>query len=330
MTGNIKKKLIVVTVVYWVLLTYMIAALIWWFVALQNQNALMATMRLAELKLDDSHYIEKVNIIEDARKRKVAQYIGEGSTFLALIIIGALFVFRATRRQIRLSQQQQNFMMAVTHELKTPIAVAQLNLETLQKRKLDEDTKQKLLHNTIQEATRLNALCNNILFAAQLDSGVYKSSKQELSWTDIVAESSDNFIMRFPKRKIIKDIEEGIYVLGEELLLQMLVNNLIENAIKYSPTDAAIMIGLSKNNNKTILTVADEGIGIPDEEKKRVLEKFYRTGDEKTRSTKGTGLGLYLCKKIIQGHKGTITITDNNPKGSIFTVIIDYYQLKDG
>ena len=330
MTGKIKKKLIVVTVVYWVLLTYMIAALIWWFVALQNQNALMATMRLAELKLDDTHYVDKVNIIEDERKRKIAQYIGEGSTFLALIIIGAVFVFRTTRRQIRLSQQQQNFMMAVTHELKTPIAVAQLNLETLQKRKLDEETKQKLIHNTLQEATRLNSLCNNILFAAQLDSGAYKSAKQEISWTDVVAGCADNFITRFPKRTIIKDVDEGIYVMGEELLLQMLVNNLIENALKYSSMNAVVNIGLKEQDNKTILMVSDEGIGLPDDEKKRVLEKFYRAGDEKTRSAKGTGLGLYLCKKIVQGHKGSITITDNKPKGSIFTIIIDSFVNKEG
>ncbi|MFX9696122.1 histidine kinase dimerization/phospho-acceptor domain-containing protein, partial [Acinetobacter baumannii] len=82
--------------------------------------------------------------------------VGEGVTFLALIIIGAVFVFRATRRQLKLSQQQQNFMMAVTHELKTPIAITQLNLETLQKRKLEEDKQQKLISNTLQEARRLN------------------------------------------------------------------------------------------------------------------------------------------------------------------------------
>ncbi|WP_457848411.1 histidine kinase dimerization/phospho-acceptor domain-containing protein, partial [Staphylococcus aureus] len=95
---------------------------------------------------------QKILAIEEAKKRKTAQYVGEGVTFLALIIIGAVFVFRATRRQLKLSQQQQNFMMAVTHELKTPIAITQLNLETLQKRKLEEDKQQKLISNTLQEA----------------------------------------------------------------------------------------------------------------------------------------------------------------------------------
>ncbi len=323
MITNAKRRLLTVTVVYWVLLVYMIAALVWWFVALQNQNSLMANMRMVELKKDDPQYMEKVSLIETAHSRKVAQYIGEGSTFLALILLGAVFVFRATRRQIRLSQQQHNFMMAVTHELKTPIAVTQLNLETLQKRKLDEVTQQRLIRNTLQEANRLNTLCNNILLAAQLDAGAYKTIKQEINWSDTVAGCAENFTIRYPQRKIHSNINEGIYVLGEELQLQMLVNNLIENALKYSPADAKIIIGLKEELGKAILTVTDEGAGINNEEKKQIFQKFYRSGDESTRNAKGTGLGLYLCKKIATGHKGHIAITDNTPTGSIFTVTLN-------
>ena len=326
MIGNAKQRLQTVTVVYWVLLMYMIAALVWWFVALQNQNSLMANMRLVELKKDDPHYIEKVTLIEAARNRKVAQYIGEGSTFLALILLGAVFVFRAVRKQIRLSNQQNNFMMAVTHELKTPIAVTQLNLETLQKRKLDEAKQQRLISNTLQEANRLNTLCNNILLAAQLDANAYKASKQEINWSDMVAGCAENFIVRYPQRIIETTIDEGIYVLGEELQLQMLVNNLIENALKYSPSVGKVLVGLNESKGKAILTVADEGVGIKDEEKKQVFDKFYRSGDECTRNTKGTGLGLYLCKKIVTGHKGRIAIADNKPNGSIFTVILNTQQ----
>ncbi len=331
MTLSTKHKLTIVTVVYWVLLSYMVAALVWWFVALQKQNNLMANMLLSDLKRDDPHYIGKATLIQAAHNRKVAQYIGEGSTFLALIFFGAVFVFRATRRQIRLSHQQHNFMMAVTHELKTPIAVAQLNLETLQKRKLDEEKQQKLISNTLQEANRLNTLCNNILLAAQLDAGGYKTVQQELNLTDIVAGSARNFSNRYPQRSIEADIDEGVYVLGEELLLQMLVNNLIENALKYSPVEGKVGIRLKSNENKTVLQISDEGIGISDEEKKQVFEKFYRSGDEKIRNTKGTGLGLYLCKKIVQSHKGTITISDQQIKGSIFKVTINtYHDRKQG
>lgn len=316
------QKLAVVTLAYWVLFLYMVAALGWWFIELEKQNQDISTIRLNEIKKDDPAYYQSTLKIEDARKRKTAQYIGEGSIFLVLIVLGAVFVFRATRRQLRLSQQQQNFMMAITHELKTPIAIAQLNLETLQKRKLDEDKQQKLISNTLQEANRLNTLCNNILFASQLDAGAYTSSKQEIHLTDLVEGCIDDFKNRFPHRELKENISEGIYFYGEPLLLQMLVNNLIENALKYSPKESAVTITLEEANKKVNLTVSDEGAGIADVEKKKIFGKFYRSGDENTRRAKGTGLGLYLCKKIAESHNGYISVTDNHPTGSNFTVTL--------
>jgi two-component system sensor histidine kinase CiaH len=312
------QRLVLVSWVYWVLLSYMLTALLWWFIALEKQNGIISNIRLSELKKDDPGYFAKALKIEDAQKRKTAQYVGEGTTFLALILFGAVFVYRATRRQLRLSQQQQNFMMAITHELKTPIAVAQLNLETLQKRKLDEETQRKLIHNTLQEANRLNTLCNNILFASQLDAGAYHSNKEEINFTDLVEGCVDDCKTRFSQRTIIENISESIYLHGETLLLQMLVNNLLDNALKYSPKESAVTVSLTEENQTIQLTVSDQGFGIADAEKKKVFEKFYRSGDENTRQAKGTGLGLYLCKKIVESHNGYISVTDNNPTGSSF------------
>lgn len=312
-------KLVVVSLVYWVLLIYMVSALFWWFIALEKQNRDITNIRLNELKKDDPSFFTQSVTIEDAKKRKTAQYIGEGTTFLALILVGAVYVYRATRRQLRMSQQQQNFMMAITHELKTPIAVAQLNLETLQKRKLDEDKQQKLISNTLQEANRLNTLCNNILFASQLDAGAYHSDKEEINFADLVEGCVDDCKNRFPHRLIIENIAEGVYLNGEILLLQMLVNNLLDNALKYSPKESPVKIGLAEAGKRIELTVSDEGFGIADNEKKKIFDKFYRSGDENTRKAKGTGLGLYLCKKIVESHNGYISVTDNYPSGSNFT-----------
>ena len=314
------QKIIVVTFVYWFLLMYMVVALGWWFIALEKQNQEITNIKLGELKKDDPAYYSLVLTIEEARKRKTARNIGEGYTFLALILVGAVFVFRATRRQLKLSKQQQNFMMAVTHELKTPIAVAQLNLETLQKRKLDDNREQKLISNTLQEVNRLNTLCNNILLASQLDAGAYTSDKIEINFTDLVEGCVDDSKNRFPQRNIREEMAEGIYLNGETLLLQMLVNNLIENALKYSPKESTVTITLLEENNMIRLTVSDEGHAIPNEEKKKIFDKFYRIGNENTRKAKGTGLGLYLCRKIAEGHNGYISVTDNQPLGSNFTV----------
>src|SRR4051812_40097944 len=114
------KRLAIITLVYWFVLLYIIAALVYWFISLEHQNGKMSDLRLNELQHGEPGYDEKVAQILDEKRRKAAQYIGEGTTFLALILIGAVFVYRATRRQLTLSLQQQNFMMAVTHELKTP------------------------------------------------------------------------------------------------------------------------------------------------------------------------------------------------------------------
>ena len=324
MIGLQKKKYVLVSVVYWFLLSYMLAALLWWFIALEKQNRLIANIRLSEFKKDDISYILKVAQVESAAKRKTIQYIGEGLTFLGLIMFGAVFVFRATRRQIRLSHQQQNFMMAVTHELKTPIAVTQLNLETLQKRQLDDGTKQKLIVNTLQEANRLNTLCNNILFASQLDAGIYSKHLQEINFTDLIHGCIDDFRIRFPQRIFEEKINEHIYLHGEPLLLQLLSNNLIDNALKYAPKEQPILVLLSEIENHINFSVIDQGQGVPDAEKKNIFEKFYRIGNENTRQAKGTGLGLYLCKKIAQSHKANISVTDNNPQGSNFTVIFKH------
>jgi two-component system, OmpR family, sensor histidine kinase CiaH len=319
MNALTKRRLAIVTTVYWVLLVYIIAALVWWFIALQNQNKEMTALRTAELRSDDKNFETQKDAIVLAYKRKTAQYLSEGLTFLALILIGAVYVYRAVRRQIRMQLQQQNFMMAVTHELKTPIAVAQLNLETMQKHKLDDAKQQKLITMTLQETNRLNHLASNILVSSQLEGGKYQLTKEEIDFSSLVSDCVHEFIHRFPERNLKVDLETGIEIIGDPLLLQILVNNLIENALKYSPRGSTITARLKKNR-RVILEIVDEGSGIPDDEKKNVFRKFYRIGNEQTRSAKGTGLGLYLCKKIAHDHRATIHVSDNIPTGSIFTV----------
>ena len=108
---------------------------------------------------------------------------------------------------------------------------------------------------------------------------------------------------------------------GEPLLFKLLVSNLLDNALKYSAKENPVQLELCKNNDEIWLTVKDEGIGIDADEKKKIFDKFYRSGSEQTRKTKGTGLGLYLCKKIADSNKAKIKVADNKPCGSIFTVV---------
>ena len=316
------KKIQLIFVIYWVLLAYIIAALIFWFIALNKQNSQMTIFKLQKLKSEDKNYVEQYLKIEDEKRRKTAQYAGEGSIFLLLILAGAIFVFRAVRRQLKQSQEQQNFMIAITHELKTPIAITKLNLETLQRRKLDETQQHRLIHNTVQEANRLNTLCNNMLLSSQIEAGGYSAVEEEQNWSTIVQNCCTEFSNRYPDRIINEQIEEDVFVIGDELLLEIIVNNLVENALKYSPKDAAIQVVLSKQKHIAKLEIKDIGPGIANDEKKKVFHKFYRIGNEATKRAKGTGLGLYLTKRIITNHKGDITVTDNPGGGSIFVATL--------
>lgn len=315
-----KNKLTIATWAYWFLLLYIIAALVWWFVELNQQSNEMYQFKKELLSLQDPNYQVKMNFIEEERRRNIAQYLGEGLTFLALMILGAVYVYRAVRKQIRLNEQQQNFMMAVTHELKTPIAITRLNLETLQRRKLDSAQQEKIIDITLQENGRLNDLCENILLVTRMESGHYMLHPEDLDLSDLLHSSVSNLMARFPKREIVESINPGIYFNGDKLLLQLLFNNLIENAIKYSPADKPVEIKLSRENGKTLVEVTDHGAGIPESEKKKIFQKFYRSGNENTRAAKGTGLGLYLSQKIAEDHNTVIGIRDNHPSGSIFTI----------
>lgn len=320
-----RRRLSKATLIYWMLLLYIIAALIWWFISLEKQNQQKANLQYENIlisgrNLKTEDFLNKVNAINSESKRNTAKYVAEGITFLILILIGAGFVYRSVRRQLITQQQQQNFMMAVTHELKTPVSVARLNLETMQKYALEPEKQKKLIKMTLEETDRLTFLTNNILVSSQLDGGGYQKTKDELDLSTLLKDCIQDFRNRCPERPFPEEITPDADLKGDPLLLQMLINNLLENAIKYSPKDTAILSRLTKTPNHIILEIIDEGPGIDEEEKKKIFSKFYRIGNEATRKTQGTGLGLYLCSKIAKDHNADILVTNHLPHGSNFTV----------
>jgi signal transduction histidine kinase len=119
------------------------------------------------------------------------------------------------------------------------------------------------------------------------------------------------------------NIEPLIFLNGDKFALTSVLTNLIENAIKYSPPCAEIKISLKQKGDQISFIVADSGIGIDDQEKSRIFEKFYRVGSEETRKTKGTGLGLFIVKQVLDKHQATIKVKNNNPSGTIFEVIFN-------
>jgi two-component system, OmpR family, sensor histidine kinase CiaH len=311
----IVKPLRVIYVFYWFLLAYILAALIFWFIALNTQNKELVNFRIQGIESNETNRLKEERRIKFEGHRKIAQYIGEGVTFLLLILTGAVLVFRFIKKQLVQSQQQRNFMMAITHELKTPIAVTKLNLETMQIRKLEYTQQQKLIRSTIQEANRLNTLCNNMLLLSQLDAGGYTLTKEKIDIGTLANDCAEDFIARLADRKIEVDIQDETIITGDKLSLQLAINNLLDNALKYSGKQDVVLIKVFKENKRIRLQVIDTGSGISAKEKERIFEKYFR-GEQ--RQTKGTGLGLYLSKEIVKQHHGDISMTNNIPNGCIF------------
>jgi len=315
------------TVVFSLLLLYTVAALVFWGISLQRQSRIIFETERQALhqKIDSTaqpeRYRAELAELQEHLNGRHAQYLGEGSVLLLILFVGAAVVYGSLRRNVRLQRQQRNFMLAVTHELKSPIAGMKLSLQTLQKRQLNEEQKAQLLRRGIEESDRLADLCNNMLITSQIEGRQYKSIKEQFSLSEMVEDAADLYLARYPNR-ITTDIQTGCMVEGDRMLLQMALHNLLENAIKYTPSNSAIDIRLKKVENGLTLAVADNGQGIPDLEKRKIFNKFYRVGDEATRKTKGTGLGLFLTSKIILQHKGRLSVLDNQPQGALFQIYL--------
>jgi len=320
----------VFTTIYIILLVYIIAALVFWGISLQKQNEQLFEQQVIVLNnLVDNNkypaaYNEQLTKLERKRSAHIKQYVGEGATFLIVILIGAVVVYTSFARRIKLSRQQNNFMLSVTHELKSPIAAMKLNLQTLERHQLNEDKRKELLDRCIKESNRLNDLCNNMLFASQLEGRQYKAARELFHLSELVEDAVADYAARYP-RNFEQDIIPGCKITGDKVMIHMAINNLLENAVKYTPVDKPVLITLEEKSGNAILSIIDQGTGIPDNEKKNIFNKFYRVGNEESRKAKGTGLGLYLTNKIVLQHKGRIIVKNNTPSGSIFEICLPVY-----
>lgn len=314
------RSILRIYILYWIMLAYIVAALGWWFIELNRQNEKMLAVRsTVELNTGKENTPSAESLMTE-RKRKVAQYTGEGVTFLLLILLSAFLFFRAVRKQLKISREQQQFMIAITHELKTPIAVSTLNLETLQKRELDKDRREKLMGNTLEEMRRLNALCNNLLLSSQMESAGYLPSRETVDLNELAERCVKEFSGRFPGRNISFSGEDEKMIRGDRFLIEMALNNLLDNAVKYSTGESGIEVGVREKEGRILLEVSDGGQGIPEAEQNRIFDKFYRIGDEATRNARGTGLGLFIVKKVADMHDAFVSVSGRNPRGTLFSI----------
>ncbi len=310
--------------IFSILFGYIIIQFLWWEVLLVKQigQIISEKQKLVELSSTNSEFIIKeLALLQQKKIKQIIMIVSEGTVFLLLLLFGIYKIKEAYTKEIELTHQQKNFLLSITHELKTPIAATKLQLQTLQKHKLDEVMQQELISNALLETERLNNLIDNVLLARRLDSGefIFKKEKENIS------ELIESVLLRYYKSELLKNelqinVENNIFFDCDKTIFPSIIINLIDNAIKYSFNKKEITIDLKKANKIIVLTISDVGCGIADEDKKRIFTKFYRAGNEETRTTKGTGLGLYIVNYLVKKHGGTINVKNNLPKGTIFEI----------
>ncbi len=295
----IKKKL----ALFYVLSVYILTIFLWWWILLFSVNDKYYNSKKSSLS--ESGKPIPTTLIEEHRRQQL-MIIGEGSTFIFLLLIGIFFIRKNLKKELAIAQQQQNFMLSITHELKSPLAAAQLNIQTLLKRSLQEEQRSLLLNNSLQDLDRLKKMVENILLAAKIEQPNFSLYKSEFDCSAMVETACNDARSWWGLHDFESQIQENIHLYGDELMLRNALMNLLENAVKYSPEGSIISIRLTCKHNQVILTVSDSGKMIPEIEKSKIFEKFYRIGDESVRTEKGVGLGLYLVKKVVISHKGQI------------------------
>lgn len=316
-----------------IVIGYMIIAFAWWSVLLHIKNSdafnakaeLLAMGMAAEgiISTKEELYSQKKYTDLEAKYRHQEWMIyGEAAVFILSLIYGIYMINRGHNTQVSGEQQTRNFLLSITHELKSPLASMRLALETIEKRELPRETVIKLSKNAIKESDRLINLVNDLLLAAKVD-GNYQPLLEEFEIQQIIKDEVTNYRHKFPEATIDFFVpEKPILIKADRLGIISVIDNLIENALKYSFDKQVVEIMLSSKDNKVMITIADSGIGINEFEKRRIFEKFYRVGNEDTRRTKGTGLGLYIVSEIIKFHKGKITVSDNQPQGTVFKIVL--------
>lgn len=271
------------------------------------------------------HIIELTNELSKESAEisgRVRMILGEGSVFLILVLIGIWQIRRSIKKDLKLSERQNNFLLSVTHELKTPLAANKLYIQTIQKRDLTKNQTNDLLNKAVEENTRLDYMINNILNASRLENNALNLEKEEFDLA-VLIESVKNRFQTISSKKITTNLSsEKILIKADKFSIETMLNNLVENALKYSEDNTVVEMYASKRENQVEFGVIDNGIGISKENKLNVFNKFYRVGNEEVRTQKGTGLGLFIVAELVRKHFGKISCLDNEPQGTNFKITL--------
>ena len=262
---------------------------------------------------------------ENFDSRAVIAILIVGCILLAVLLVGTIALFVFGQKQSSLAFQQRSFVSSVTHELKSPLASLQLASETIQTRQLDTPTRNRLFGMINSDIERLRRLIDRILVAGRLDQGIFgvEPTEERLhlrSTIENIVRQSQHLDEQLAER-VSLDCEANLEYLGPAAALHLILGNLLENAIKYSPLGAPIVITVRLGSGYLQVQITDQGLGLDRKEQKNIFKMFHRADISIQKAIPGTGLGLYIVKAAVRNLNGSVWVeSPGRGQGSTFSI----------
>jgi len=284
---------------FWLIVTLAIAQVAWWIVFIS---------RLAP------------------DRRHIAMVWSEGTVFVLALLVGVFLLYRALAEQLRIRQQHSTFLASVTHELKSPLAALRLLLETLAAGRVkDPERGRDLARKMLLDVDRLEQLVQNLLRAGELDSAALEPSPRRLDLVPLVRERLERLGERCfgPDDEVRLTVAGPVWVEVDEAMVESVVDNVLDNASKYSspPRRIEVRVAADPSAARATLEVTDDGVGASADTLRGIFRPFFRAPDAERRAVRGTGLGLYLVRGIARAHGGECDAWSEGPgRGMRITV----------
>lgn len=245
-------------------------------------------------------------------------------------ISGLVVVLHDVTEQEKTAEERRQFVSNVSHELRTPLTSVRSYLEALDEGAWeDKEVAPEFIQVTLGETDRMIRMINDLLNLSRMDSGNQQLDLEFVNFNELVDYVLDRFDMMVnnqdKKYTIIRDFtERDLWVEVDTDKIMQVIDNIMNNAIKYSPDGGKITVHLLETHNNVVLSISDEGLGIPKKDLEKVFERFYRVDKARARKQGGTGLGLAISKEVIKAHKGSIWVDSIEGKGSTFSFSLPY------
>ena len=243
---------------------------------------------------------------------------------------GTLLVHRDMTREYEVDTMKSEFVSTVSHELRTPLASILGFTELLLTKQLKDERKTKYLDTIYMEAKRLTALINDFLDIQRMESGKQMYDKKYIDLNPILTKAIEHQEVNTAQHQFELSIEsERDMILGDRIKIEQVFSNLLSNAIKYSPDGGKVSIRIYDREDMVAVSIQDEGLGIPEEALPNLFQRFYRVDNTDRSRIRGTGLGLSIVDEIVKAHGGTVSVSSEYGKGSIFTVCFPMVMMKE-